>query len=120
MSVARGSIRLRDLLAVVLVASFVANILLPAFDAARERRKSRDCRNNLRMLGAYLSMYGCVYRMPQRPPPAAVSGFLATLCNVPTPGVDETNRLFDLGFIDPGETGPSEWDTAVQYTAGPK
>lgn len=57
MPIARGSIRLRDLLAVVLVVSLVASILLPALDAARKRRRERDCANNLRQLGTYLVMY---------------------------------------------------------------
>lgn len=54
---ARGSIRLRELLTIVFVLSLVASILLPALDAARRRRRTRSCTNNLRQLGTYMVMY---------------------------------------------------------------
>ena len=82
MSNARGSIRLRDLLAIVLVMSLVAGILLPVLSATRRKGRTRSCTNNLRQLGTYLVMY--VSKFNHRAyPPAAGEGFLDTLRNTP-------------------------------------
>ncbi len=56
-SVRVGAIRLRELLVIVFVVSLVVAVLLPLLDAARRRKKTRDCTNNLRQLATYMVMY---------------------------------------------------------------
>ncbi len=57
MDTARGSIRLRDLLAIVFVVSLLGSIMIPWLSAARRRHDTLACANNLSQLGTYLVMY---------------------------------------------------------------
>lgn len=57
MNTTRGSIRLRELMAIVFVLSFLGSVVVPWLAAARRRHQTMVCADNLRQLDTYLVMY---------------------------------------------------------------
>lgn len=97
----RGSMRLRDLLALVAATSVVAGVILPALVDTQRNSKREQCASNLRMLGWYVQAYIAKYGCDRNYPPREGQGFWQSLRVSPWPGLRELAEGDDIRFVCP-------------------
>ena len=115
-----------ELLVVIAIIAILAAILLPALQKARERGKESACRNNLKQLGSFFTMYTgdfnswfpAAYNNPDAKSCMGVFRDLKYSTAIKTTRAQlESKRYGDTLVICPGNPVPNEATFASDYAA---